>query len=227
MLLVLNLGPAKFLLAGDQPRCLPLKVVLAAGGPLLEPLLLFDQGLVLVGQQLADCLQFLFLFGQFRLGLAVLLSQLRADATERLGEGCRRRGAGEFRPRLFRREANLQRFPVHAGQFGTKLLQCRAAVVYLLGAALQGLAFLRQVGHGLLVLGDHLLAERGGLLLKCRLLLRYSLLKLFGFGLGSGKSRLRFVKSPLLRCQRLNGTTRLLFFLRGRCRSWHLPAGRR
>ncbi len=60
---LLGLAAKELLLAGNQPRRVPLQLLLAARGPLLEPPLLFDQRAVLVDQQSAKGLELPFPLG--------------------------------------------------------------------------------------------------------------------------------------------------------------------
>ncbi len=98
LLAVFDVLAVELLFPRRQPRRLPLQILLAGDGPLLEVLLLLNHRRVLPRQLRADRLQGRFLLGQLRFGRSILLRQFGADAAERSGEGGRRRRAGELHP---------------------------------------------------------------------------------------------------------------------------------
>ncbi len=204
-----NLFMVELLFAGDQPRGLLLALLPTGGGPLLELPLLLGQLLVLGDELAANRFQRPLLFGRFGVGLGILLSQLGADAAERLSQHRRRRYAGKLRPKLFSRQTDFQRLAMNAFQFAAELLQRRQTLIGMFASLLDRSTLLFDVGHRLAVLGGHLLANGGGLLGELGLIGRQSLAKRLSFVLRAGQSALGFVELLPPRFQGLGGTLQL------------------
>ena len=194
---------AEHLFAGHQPGGLLLGFVALRGGPLVELPLLLHQLVVLRRHLPAETLQFGLLLLQLGGGQAIVVGQPAADAAQRMRERGGRSGPGKLYPQFLGGQADFQRLAVHAAQFAPQLLQCQAALVYVVGPPLQGLPLLLQFVERAAVFGRQLLPLRAGVFLGLAALAQELFAELFDLGAGVGQPRFRLVELLLPGSDRL------------------------